>query len=461
MCLCSSCDRNSTENQDSYIGGRIVNPTSNQVILLKDNVPLDTLILDHQKKFGYRIEDAEAGIYCLKNGPEKQIFYLKPGDSILIRANSTDFDESLHFSGRGGEENNFLSEILLSNSDNTGLVLSYYKISPAEFARRTDSVKNSRLELLSKRNEKYNFSDDFAEVARKTIDYENYDLRERYTYMVNKYFKEHAKQLTEDFHAYRGDVNFNEISLQTSPSYIRFIDSYLINRAMTACARANRDRDNCYNLYDHHNITTRIHIIDSITDLPLIKEHFFSKFSVLGTIMAGDTEEIDNILNLMKDKGYTEEELKKLNDVGRVQLAYLPGRNIGKVPLLDTNGSQLSYNEVTNKPAVIFLWSIYSQENHRQSHRTIQELRRKYPGIAFIGVNVDPGETSQWINTVKNFGYDENGEYQLARSSIDQETFRYYLNKVLLVTGSGEVYKGDAYINSPEFESRILELLNQ
>lgn len=438
-----------------------MNPTSNQVVILKDNVPLDTLILNHQNRFEYRIEDAEPGIYYLKNSPENQIFYLEPGDSILMRANSIDFDESLHFSGRGGEENNFLSEISLSNSDNTNLVLSYYKISPAEFALKTDSIKNSRLALLSSRNQKHKFSDDFVTVARKTIEYENYDLRERYTYMVNKYYKEHAKQLTEDFHAYRNDLDFNEASLQTSPSYIRFIENYLINRAMKECAQANMDRNDCYDLYDHHNITTRIHIIDSITDLPLIKEHFFTKFSVLGIIMAREREEITNILDIMEDKGFSEKELEKLTDVGRVQLAYLPGMNIEKVSLLDINGDKTTYGEVTDKPAVVFLWSIYSQDNHQQNHSRIRDLREKYPEIAFIGVNVNPGETSKWTSTVKNFGYDGNYEYQLAGSSIDQETFRYYLNKVLLVNESGEVYKGDAYINSPEFESRILELLNQ
>lgn len=445
----------------AFIGGRILNPNSNQVIILKDNIVLDTIDLNQQNKFSYRLEHAEPGLYLFKHSPETHVFHLEPGDSLLLRANTLDFDESLHFSGTGGEKNNFLSDLTLLDSKNTELLFSYHKINPAEFARKSDSIKDHRLDLLFRRNERYDFSDDFLEIAKKTINYGNYDLRERYTYMVNKYFKEHARQIPEDFHNYRKHLNFNETRLQTSPTYIRFLENYLINDAMKDCAEANIDKNNCYDLYDHKNITTRIHTINTLTSLPLVKNHFFAKYSVLGIIMARERDEITDILEIMKEKGYSEEKMEKLTDVGRIQLSYLPGRNIGNVQLINTAGERLEYEDISNKPAVIFLWSVYSPANHQQNHRTIKGLRKKYPEVDFIGINVDPGEIDPWIKVINNFGYDPDYEFQLYSSQIDKETFQYYLNKVLLVHETGEVYKGDAYINSPEFETRVLELLNQ
>lgn len=454
------CNKYEKTSEDAFVGGQIINPTSNNVVLLKENIPLDTIYLDQNNRFSYEIEDAAAGVYVLRHVPESQSFYLQPGDSILIRTNSLDFDESLHFSGEGSEKNNLLIETFLQTKRNTDLVLSYYKISPEEFERKTDSIQNHLLGLLKKANEKHEFSSEFVDFAEKSVNYDTYDLRERYTYMVNKYYKKFSHQFTNDFHAYRNRVNFNDTTLQTSPNYIRFIENYLINQSMAECAGANIDTNDCYDLYDHRNIKTRINLIDSLTDLPLVKNHFFSKFGALGIIMAKEREEIVSILELLKEKDYPEEKLQKLVQTGNVQLAYLPGMNVGNVALTDTSGNEKLFSEIVTGPTIIFLWSVYFPEKHIRSHKTIGNLRKKYPEITFLGVNLDNGERTKWLNTLNQYDYDKSNEFQL-NYTIEKDIFENYLNKLLFIDGSGEVVIGDAYINSPDFESKILEFLNQ
>ena len=445
----------------AFIGGQIINPTSNHLIILKNNIPLDTVYLNQKNRFSYRIEDVESGVYLIKHTSESQIVHIEPGDSILLRANSSAFDESLHFSGIGGEKNNLLTEMSLMDAENTKLILSYYHVEPEAFARKTDSIRKNRRDLLKRRNQRYKFSTNFLDLAKNSIDYEHYDLRERYAYMVNKYYKEFVRKVSQDFHAYRENINYNNEDLQTSPSYIRFIESRLINGAITECAGANVDDKNCYDLYDHRNITMRINLIDSLTDLPLIKDHFFSKFGAMGIIMANNREEILDILELLQEKGYNQSELEELKNMGSIQLAYLPGMNIGEVPLIDFTGKNIFYKELTDRPTVVFLWSLYSPNNHRRNHKVITELKKKYPEINFVGVNVDVGETTRWINAIHKYNYDPDTEFQLAQTEIKKELFQYYLNKSLLVDASGKVVIGDAYVNTPEFESRVLELLNQ
>ena len=49
--------------------------------------------------------------------PSFNICILQEGDSILIRLNTKEFDESLVFSGQGSEINNFLIEMFLAHEE--------------------------------------------------------------------------------------------------------------------------------------------------------------------------------------------------------------------------------------------------------------------------------------------------------------------------------------------------------
>ncbi len=105
------------------------------------------------------------------------------------------------------------------------------------------------------------------------------------------------------------------------------------------------------------------------------------------------------------------------------------------------------------------MWSIYN-EGHFEEHRLINEYRKKYPEVDFVGINLDLAEEPAWRVAVRQSGYDPNQEYQMGATRIKPEFFRYFLDKMLLVNASGEVEAGDIYLSSPEFESRILAFLN-
>ena len=83
-----------------------------------------------------------------------------------------------------------------------------------------------------------------------------------------------------------------------SPGYIRFIENYLINKAINHCKEEHPKQKSCYSLYSHENIMNRIRFIDSLTELPLLKNHFFSKLGALGIIMAKEESAISEVLEL-------------------------------------------------------------------------------------------------------------------------------------------------------------------
>lgn len=200
-------------------------------------------------------------------------------------------------------------------------------------------------------------------------------------------------------------------------------------------------------------------MVGDLIHIPSLRKHFLSKLGATGIIMAKSREDILATIEKLKENGYSEEGIKDMKQLGSIQMAYLPGTTLKNVPIIDTKGDSIPFSQIIRKPTIIFLWSIYKSE-HKQDHELIQELRLKYPEINFVGINMDEGETAAWRIAVQKYGYNKDFEYQIGPTRIDKKFFQYYLNKLLFLDASGKVIIGDAFINSPEFESRILEFLN-
>ena len=455
-----SCDNESDEATHAWLGGQIINPTTNYLILSQGGQLVDTIYFDEKNRFSYRLDSVKRGLYVIKHQPETQNIYIAPGDSILLRANTLAFDESLQFSGKGKARNNFLAEMFLLDEKNSDLLVSFYKIKPREFAKKTDSIKQERLNFLSSVAKKKNLSPDFVEMANRIINYESYDLKERYTYLVQKYHKQFIKDIPSNFHSYREEVNFNEKTLHSSPTYRRFIDNYLINYSIKWCAQSNNDNDDCYDLSNHKNLVARINKASEIIQAPVLREHFLSKLGVLGILMAKDKQDIISTIELLSKKGLSDEKIEEMKQLGAIQLAYLPGTTLEGIPLLTTEGKKVVSSEVISKPTIIFLWSIYSSDYH-ENHQLIERLQEKYPEVDFVGINLDIDEFPKWKMAVDKYGYSPENEFQLGQTAIKKEFFQYYINKILFLDADGKVVMSDTFINSPEFESRILEFLNQ
>ena len=421
---------------------------------------LDTVQLNDKNRFSYKIENAKKGLYIIQHKPESQNIYISPGDSLLLRANTLAFDESLHFSGEGSAKNNFMAEMFLQDENNSQLLLNFHEYSPQVFLQKADSIKQERLNSLQKASEKRKFSNDFNALAEDIISYENYDLKERYTYLVNKYYKDYSKQFPANFHDYRKDIDFNSVALQCSPGYKRLLENYLINYSLSWCAGSGLDQSDCYSLTNPENVISRLRKAGELVKAPTIRERLLEKIAVRGIVTSKSREDIISILQELKAQNMEKDDLEEMRQLGTIQLAYLPGTSLLNVPLLNMAGAIVRMEDIINKPTIIFLWSIYNDE-HEEEHELVNQYRRKYPEVKFVGINLDLAEEPAWRVAVRQNGYDPKTEFQLATTTIKKEFFSYFLDKMLFLDSSGEVKAGDIYLTSPEFESQLVGLLNQ
>ncbi|PTX42389.1 hypothetical protein C8P64_2818 [Christiangramia gaetbulicola] len=457
--LVAGCNDDSSTADSVFIGGQINNPETDYVVISKDNKTIDTLFLDEKNQFGKDFKNLESGIYTFKHPPESQIMYMEPGDSIVIWLNTMSFDESLNFSGQGAEKSNFLLDMFLNNQSNNDLILTYYKIEPSEFAKITDSIKNERLKNLEELKSRNEFSDEFLKTARASIDYEYYDLRERYTFLIRKYYNTFAEKIPENFNEYRQEIDFNNEELQDYYVYTNLIDDFLRAKSIEDCAEDHNDHKACFNMNTFKNLERRILLIDSISEIQSLKNEFIDRLAAQAITMAEGETRLDSVIGLLEKIDYSEiESAKELADI---QETYFVGNSINELSAIDTQGNEIKYGDIISKPTITYAWSLYSPAHHRWQHKIIEELKQKYPELDFLGVNIDLNEREEWLRTIETFGYEKENEFQIARRNTSKETYRKYLNKIFLVNSNGTIVKGDIQFGSPEFEQELLQFLNK
>ncbi|MFN4763129.1 hypothetical protein ACKGJN_08415 [Gillisia sp. Q332] len=456
-----SCKKETNGLDDTYIGGQIANPTSEYVIISKNNVILDTLYLNENNKFSGKLKNIEAGLYVFRHPPENQVMYLEPGDSTLIWVNTLAFDESINFSGKGADKSNFITNIYLLNQKNNDLILSYYKVEPIEFARKTDSIREVRHQELDKINVKKEFSEEFYQLAKTSINYEYYDLRERYALLIHKYQREYIDKIPGDFHEYRKNINFNDEQFQNYYLYLNLIDDYIRTVSVENCNKNNIAGHSCSNLISVENIRRRILMTDSLIQNKNIKNPFLERLAAQGIIFSTSLGEIKSILKLIEEINYEGNALTDLKQMAEIQGSLLPGNNIGELKLVLTTGETVQLKNISTKPIVTFHWSLSEQGHHRLAHKIIKDLRFKYPEINFIGINIDKDQTEIWKRVIKNNSYNPEFEYQPDMIRVKEGLLKNYLNKMLFMDPSGTIIKGDIQLNAPDLETSILEFISQ
>ncbi len=460
LCALTACKKGISTPQEMYIGGLIVNPTSDYIVLLRENVVVDTFYLDENNRFGGNLSSSEKGLYVLKHPPENQVLYLEPGDSMMVFVNTMEFDESLAFSGEGAEKSNYLNEMYLLNQKNNDFILGSYELDPSAFADKTDSIRENRLQELKELDRKNDFSKEFLKIANASINYEFYDLRERYAYLVRRYSKDDVEKIPADFHSYRKEINFNDEELDDYYVYLNLIDDYLRTRSLEDCNIVSSENVGCFNLTDHQNINRRITLADSLIKNKRTKNRFIDRLAARGIIYSKNREQIENILAHLEEINYSGKRTEDFQQMAGLQNALLPGKSLGQLTLLNTQNKKIRLNDISKRFKITYHWSVNSPYHYYWQQSIVTDLREKYPEIDFIGINVDKDQFEEWKGIIKNNGYQEKYEYKMTSITVNEKLLKNYLNKLMFLDASGKIIIGNIKMNSLDLETRILEFLS-
>ena len=440
---CTTTEKDST----TYFGGKIINPKSDFVALFKQDKLIDSLSLDKDGKFVGKYKDFKEGFYLFKHGNEFQHVYIEAQDSILIRLNTWDFDETLVFSGQGADKNNILIDWFLEDEKEDKKMYAYYRLSPDLFKIKMDSLlslRSQKIESFKTRNE--NLPQSYLNVLDIIVNYPIYTRLEEYP-RLNKYYnktKEYPKT-GENFYDFRENINLNLDSLKHLGQYSNYISYRLYNivnskgyssglngytEALLNTIDENITNENLKNTFLYEML---VRDFLSKSSCSLEKENFYRYFKLSSDI--DDKKQVQRIIN----------DVKNLHG----------GKALTNFNVTDYLKTKRSIKEIAkNKNNVICFWNPKYISNTYLIKR-VNYLIKKFPKINFVLVKISD------INSDYVHGIDIKNQYYIEASSEANLFLTSRLPRTLLINKKGVIVNGYANINSHLFHKQVKKLQKQ
>ncbi|MDD7888077.1 hypothetical protein [Flavivirga sp. 57AJ16] len=446
---------------DAYIGGEIINPATNYVVLLKAEETVDTIKLDSRNRFLYKIHDLKEGLYSFRHGDEYQMILLEPQDSLLFRLNTLEFDESLVFTGIGSKKNNYLINEFLENEIEEKHIFKLCQLTPAVYQNRIDSLKKTKIKKYETFIDKHETSPLFKKIAQANIDYNYYSSKEIYPFVhYGKDKNTILNSLPEDFYDYRKNISYNDDFSVHYYKYHRFLKHNLSNISLKEHSAHSDDKD--FNIYSLCYNLDRLKLIDSLVTNTAVKDKLLYDFTMSYISKNKNVENNTVVLKSYLSKTKSEEDKNKITSYTNSINNLKEGSNLPSIKLIDYANVEFDINSIINTTTVISFWSHTFHKHFKDNHKKIKELKIKYPEVVFITINIDNHELEKSRQSLKRNKYVFKNEYVFKNPKEAIKTLAIHpMTKALIIDKNKKIVNSHTNIFSVKFEKQLLDLLNR
>ena len=448
-CLFIGCQKEAERPTSAFFGGQIINPSSDFLSLYKYGQRIDSLPLDENNRFAQHYDSIEFGLFKMEHLPENQMVLIEAGDSIWSRANMTDFNASLVFSGLGSAKNNFLMDTYLAIENEIGYLSSKYASNSTVFSSIIDSL------LLEKSQSWRNFSQQSQlsplamKVTQAAYIYPYANRLERYALIRGKT----AVKADSLYFNYRKFLNFAEPDLAFFEPYITYLMSYLSQEALEEGQNFFQEKRNT-----EFNIK-RLELIFEKINHPLLR-------NILARAVA--YEELLNFRNHAYHERFLQFYLS-LNSSPLYQIEILglhraliqmePGQPLPEVQLENHLGEILpSSTALAGRPTVLYFWSQTQMNHFKRTQERVKRYQAQFPNYRFVGVCIQP-----YNDLVRNYqeimGIDPADQLALVNfEEVSNEWVITLLNKGIVLDKKGVILDGFANFSATNFPEQLSQL---
>ncbi|MCB0446273.1 MAG: hypothetical protein KDD03_01960 [Gelidibacter sp.] len=453
--------KNDTQEEDNYVyfGGEIINPTNDYVLLYNSEDDVDTLYMDENNRFLKKISNFKSGLYTFFHGGEYQWLLLEPKDSLLIRLNTIDFDESLVFTGDGARKNNYLIKTFLENEDDNQKFMHLCQMEPAAFEKVLDSIKDKKLNDLNDFIKQNSYSKLFQEIATTSINYNYYANKEIYPFGYFGYSNLiHFKDLPPNFYDYRKEIDYNNEALSDFYTYNKFLYSHFNNLAL-----AKYYKNATHNVvFDNKSVNynlEKLNLMDSLVSNRRIKNSLLKNTTRDFILVSQDSSEIQEVLGSFLKRTTSDKDKKYINELVHSIKNLKRGKRLPSLELLDYNDNIVLIDTLVKRATVIYFWSSNLPVHMRNSHYKVNALKTKYPQFDFIGININDDDNSHWKSTLTLNKLPVTNEYQFKEPNDAMNALAINsVNKSILVNKDSKIINPNALLFSSEFEEQLERL---
>ena len=432
----------------AYFGGEIENPKNNFVVFMKNDKVVDTFYLDKNNRFFHKFDSLTPGLYSFKHDPEYQYVFFDKNDSLMIRLNSNDFDNTLMFCGRGDEKNNFMMELFLKDMKLKDDLFNIYEKPEKIFSKYIDASNKNITNLYNKRKAFINWSEEFDEVAKANIVL-NYAYKKEVFPIVHEFKTgENIKtKLPKSYYNYRKNIDVNKSNLLYYSPFINYMSSMLNNIVLT------ESKGNLNDMSLENNIK-KLEIVDTLIKNKHVKNLVVN--NIANMYLLSDQCSINNgkfftlYSKMVSDEKMKAKVMKTANNIKKLR----NNNVLPEINLLDTNNKTVQINELFTKKTIIYFWTKQS-DSHFYSHKKVDELKAKYSDIDFIAININNTQ-EDWLKEIKSKKY--NNSIELRATDFDELQNKWVINKVyrtLIINKNGTINNAFVSLFDANFESYL------
>ncbi|WP_397362389.1 hypothetical protein [Olleya sp. R77988] len=461
--LIFSCNENKSlvKENTAFFGGEIINPSSKFIIIYKSSNIIDTVYLDASNRFKYIFKNFEAGLYNFYDGKESQSFLIQPKDSIMIRVNTLEFDESLVFNGIGEKENNYLIDLFLETEKQEQEALKISQLDPKSFEEKLSNIRNKKLGKLNLFSKKNTTSTLFNTFAKANINYNYYYSKEAYPF-INYSKSEHEifKSLPADFFDFRNEIDYNNTTLKDYRPYVSFLRFHFNNIALQEHFKHSKD-SNYNNKSLDYNLDKLTLIDQKVTDT-FIKNRLLNYNMVKFINASCNVDDFDTLLKSFTEKSTNTKQKNKVIKIVNSYKRLKPGQVIPKILVVDKNEKVRHLKHIIKKPSIIYFWDAKDRYHLKVSHERAKDIQNKYPELDVIAICINTIESRDQAEVLQRNRLPYFNEYHFknAEEAIELLSIK-PVNKVFIVDRHAKIVNPKANMFDIAIENELLGLLNK
>jgi hypothetical protein len=394
--LFSCKDDFSSDNYTAYFGGEVTNPLSRYVLLYKGNRLVDSLPLDKDNRFFQKFDSLPPGMYTFRHDPEYQYVYFEKNDSLMVSIDTRDFDESIVFSGRGEQKNNYLMETYLGNEKDREILFDAFDYELQTFIKTLNKLHQKNVAEYQARKEFIQWSEDFDMFARASIDYPYYARMEIFPVLHKlRTGKDLTEKLPADYYAFREKIDFNNPRLSNYSPFVKYLVHMLNNVAFTSASRRGEDADMALKAN-----TIKLEIADTLFKNEKVRNTIVNNIAYTYFMedqnMVNHEKFMETYNRVSTDKSQRNDIIRLTNSIRGLQ----PGLYLPVLTLVDRDGLRITTDKLINRKAIVVFWSSKAMAHIDNAAGKLSRIARVYPGYQIVCINLDD-EQDRWLDSMR------------------------------------------------------------
>jgi hypothetical protein len=429
------CKKSENQTDTVHFAGEIVNPTSEYVVLLKGRHVVDTAQLDSNNRFSFILDSIEGGLYNFKHEPEHQYVYLEKGDSLLLRLNTSDFDESLIFSGTNEVVNNFMLDLFLADEEvENNMNDNYYELDANEFSREIEKLRKDKLRHLDEVRAESYMSDKAYNIVKASINYTFYRFKEIYPFAHKRKLRETTiHEMPVGFYEYRKNIDYNNEELVYLRPYYNFMKSHFGNVSYMTCARA-CDSNGVSKKNQLHYNKHKLKVIDSLVKAKELRDNLFRNVAIDFLLKSHDSPQNNELfIREFSMVSANNAHQQEINNLYSAVQNISPNSPVPHVQLVNLSGSTVALSDLSkNKKTIFYFWSSSNKRHYENIFKRVAKLEEDNVPYDLVGINIKT-DANEWKGILNTYNLDASKQFMASDSKdVTERLVVWPMNKCIV-----------------------------